>query len=467
MTSDDDLRAAVELLPGWLPRQYWFAGDTSAGLQVRVASATLLADGDDLRLWHVLIEATQPTGSDIYQVPLSIRRWPVDRLDHVHVGHVDAGHVYDALHDKDATAILLRCFHDPDRYRPALHFHVGDDVELPVDEPSLMLSGEHRNANLAYGDTALLKVFRHVVPGLNPDVEIHRALTDAGCDLVAPLFGWIDGSWTDSTGRVEEASLAMVREFLTTASDGWALATASVRDLYAEGDLHADEVGGDFAAEAYRLGMATARVHETMAEVLPTGTLGADGLAGTAEAMNQRLDTALGVVPELEPFAAELRKHYDVLRENTGPVAVQRIHGSLHLGQALRTVLGWKLIDFEGDAGVPADERRALYSPLRDIAHMMRSFDYAAQHLLVTDHPPEDPTHDQIAYRAGEWAQRNGEAFCAGYAAASQTDPRADADLLRAYETDQAVHEAMYEARYRPSWLPIPLAAIERLAEST
>ncbi len=108
-----------------------------------------------------------------------------------------------------------------------------------------------------------------------------------------------------------------------------------------------------------------------------------------------------------------------------------------------------------------------MHSPLRDIAQMLRSFDYAARHLVVTDHPPEDPTHEQVLYRAQEWTERNSEAFCNGYASAAQLDPRGDVELLTAYETDTAVYEVVFEARRRPSWLPIPLAAVERLAHGT
>ncbi|PZF81641.1 aminoglycoside phosphotransferase [Jiangella anatolica] len=455
---------AIALLPEWLPHQHWFTAASSRPLGVRPVAATLVHDGEP-RVWHLLAEVTHDDGADVYQVPLSVRNERADRLDHVHLGRVADGHVYDALHDKEATAILLDHFADDAPDTGGLRFHVKPDVKVPYGEPSLVLPGEHHNTSLAYGDAALLKVFRRVYPGLNPDLELNDALADAGCTLVAPLLGWVDGDWTDPTsGEVVTGGLAMLRGFLTTASDGWALATASVRDLYAEGDLHADEVGGDFAAESYRLGMATARVHETLAEVMGTGTMAPSDLRDIADAMSGRLANAVALVPELEPFEAGLRVHYDVLRERTEPVTVQRIHGSYHLGQVLRTVLGWKLIDFEGELLAPVAERRAMHSPVRDVAQMLRSFDYAARHLLITDHPPEDPAHDQLVYRAQEWTQRNSEAFCNGYASASQLDPRDEPELLAAYETDTAVYEVVFEARRRPSWLPIPLAAVERLA---
>lgn len=462
MTVDERVSEAVALLPEWLPHQHWFTGGRSGRPGVRPVAATLLHDGEP-RVWHLLAEVAHADGVDVYQVPLSVRAERSDRLDHVHLGHTADGHVYDALHDKEATAVLLDHFAAEAPAVEGLRFHVKPDVKLPYGDPSLVLPGEHHNTSLAYGDDALLKVFRRVYPGLNPDVELHGALSVAGCTLVAPLLGWVDGDWAAGDETVS-GSLAMLRGFLTTASDGWALATASVRDLYAEGDLHADEVGGDFAAEAYRLGMATARVHETLAEVLGTGTMTPPDLAGLADAMTGRLDAAVTAVPELEPFAAGLRAHYDVLRAPRDPVAVQRVHGSYHLGQVLRTVLGWKLIDFEGEPTAPVAERRAMHSPVRDVAQMLRSFDYAARHLLLTDHPPDDPAHDQLTYRAQEWTQRNSEAFCNGYASASQLDPRDEPELLAAYETDTAVYEVVFEARRRPSWLPIPLAAVERLA---
>jgi maltokinase len=178
--------------------------------------------------------------------------------------------------------------------------------------------------------------------------------------------------------------------------------------------------------------------------------------------MHERLDAALAVVPELAPYADQLRTAYDAVAALPPGVRVQRIHGDFHLGQTLRVENGWKIIDFEGEPARPLAERVALMSPIRDVAGMLRSFDYAARHLLA-----EQPHSHGLEYRANEWAERNRDAFCDGYARACGRDPRNDAVLLRAMELDKAVYEVVYEARNRPTWLPIPLGSIERLGRGT
>jgi maltokinase len=450
--------AIATLLPSWLVHQRWFAGKHQPIDEIRIAAATRLRD-DDPELWYLLVEVVQGEASDVYQVPVSLRHQPGDRLDHVLVGEIDGRFAYDALHDKEATAELLRRFEAQDDL-DALTFHTEPGAELPVGVVSLVLTAEQSNTSLAYGDAALLKVFRRLAPGVNPDVEIHDALTRANCEYIAPLLGWLDGAWTDRSGERREAGLAMLQKFLVTATDGWALATASVRDLYAEADLRADEVGGDFAGESERLGMATAEVHHCLADVLPTRILSTEDVRAMAALMQARLDTAVGMVPELTPLAPALGRAFDDLARLEETVDAQRIHGDYHLGQVIRTVVGWKLVDFEGEPEKPLAERVALDSPVRDVAAMLRSFDYAARHLLVVDHPGSE----QIAYRAEEWAERNRSAFCDGYAKIAGRDPRDLDVLLRAHEIDKVVYEAVYETRNRPSWLAIPMAGAERLA---
>jgi len=166
--------------------------------------------------------------------------------------------------------------------------------------------------------------------------------------------------------------------------------------------------------------------------------------------MIARLEATARQVPALVPYVSRLRAAYDVVGARVLARPDQRIHGDLHLGQVLRAGHRWFVIDFEGEPARPIAERRRAQAPVRDIAGMLRSFDYAA--------------HARRPWRP-EWAQRCRDAYCAGYAAESAWDPRQQGALLRAYETDRAVYEALYEARHRPDWLPVPMAAIARLAK--
>jgi maltokinase len=457
-------------LADYLGHQRWFAGK---GRSWQVTGSSTLGRLREVSpgVSGVRVDVVQVTYDDgdteTYQLPLASYDQPADHLSHAFVGEEtgpdgSTHFVYDALHDKESTGLWVEGIAD-ERSVPGLTFHREPSVdELPPGGPSIVVGVEQSNTSLIFGDSLILKVFRKVSPGVNPDIEMHSALAAAGSTHIASPLGWLQGTWSDADGADGAdvtASLAMAQVFLKGATDGWELALTSVRDLYAEADLHADEVGGDFAGEAQRLGEATAEVHAALAEALPSAQLEVKELVSLTDGMRARLDRAAADVPELAPFADALRAAYDDVAALQDPVFVQRVHGDFHLGQVMRTLDGWKLLDFEGEPARPLSERRHLESPLKDVAGMLRSFDYAARSVLA-DHPNDA----QRAYRAAEWAERNRSAFLDGYARAAGRDPREQPVLLRAFETDKAVYEVLYEARNRPTWLQIPMAAIHRLA---
>ncbi len=452
-----------ERVQDFVGQQRWFGGKGRPFTVAAVHRLSWLSPADSWPAVRVeLVEVTYDDGDvEVYQIPVAYYRHAQARLAHALIGDVDdpdLGSVlaYDALQDRDSTGLWLQGILD-ERSDGDLVFVRVPDGEEPTVSPSLVISGEQSNTSLVFGEETLLKVFRKVASGRNPDIEIHEALTRHKCDKVAALLGWVSGSWSGADGTPVTADLAMLQKFLRTATDGWSLALTSVRDLFAEGDLYADEVGGDFAGEAHRLGSTTGEVHLLLAELFPTATWGRGELAELAAAMNARLDAALPVVLELGPLEPHLRVAFDAVARISDPVPVQRVHGDLHLGQTMRTVLGWKLLDFEGEPARPLSERVRLDSPLRDVAGMLRSFVYAA-HSLGAD----QGAHSQIAFRAAEWSKRNREAFTDGYAEGTGNDPRTNGVLLRAYELDKAVYETMYESRNRPTWLHIPLESIQR-----
>lgn len=426
----------VAELTGWLPAQRWFGGKDRPVDAVRPLRSTVLSH--DPLLVHLVVEVEQADRLDPYQLVVS------DRLEG-----------FEATGDAELTGLLLDRIARGDTVE-GLEFRTEPGVEVPEGLRGRPITSEQSNTSVVFGSQCILKFFRKLTLGENPDLVLQRALHEVGCEHIARPLGSISGEL-----KGERTTFGMLQQFLPDAVDGWAMATTSVRDLMAEGDLHPNEVGGDFAGEASRLGAAVARVHADLERALGAQVADADDIERSVRAMHARLDLVLGSVPELEQYAPALREAFDQARDPPGAIAIQHIHGDLHLGQVLRTVHGWLVIDFEGEPGAPLAERTALRSPLRDVAGMLRSFDYAAHQLLVGQ--PED---EQLARRALEWSRRNRAAFTEGYAessAAAVGDPRERGPLLRAFELDKAVYEVAYEHANRPEWLTVPLSSIARI----
>jgi maltokinase len=438
-----------ETLAAWLPGQRWFAGKGTPITGLAVAERTTLAAGDP-GLEHLIVDVTQATGTDSYQLFLGLRADLPGRLEHVRIGPAGRGLTgYDGLHDPDLTAILLAAMAAHESIGP-LRFAQPPGGHIDTGLESLVLTAEQSNTSLLFGEEAILKVFRRLSPGPNPDLEVPEALAKLGSAHVAAPLGWITAQ-TQGLPTV----LAVLSTYLRNAVDGWSLAATSVRDLYASGGTRAAQAGGDFAGEAERLGEATAEVHRDLAAAFGTQELPARAYHDMSAQMLDRLGHAVAAVPELAACDRVLRAAFAQVATLTDPLEVQRIHGDYHLGQVMRTHSGWVLLDFEGEPAVALERRRGRFSALRDVAGMLRSLDYAARFQLAG---LQDA--GQATAAARDWARRNQAAFCTGYARAGGADPGKHGTLVRALTLDKAVYEVMYEARHRPSWLPIPLGSI-------
>ncbi|MFI0483274.1 aminoglycoside phosphotransferase [Actinomadura sp. 9N215] len=484
----------------WLPGQRWFGGKDGPVDDLSIGTATELRTGDPA-LHHLILDVHQNGTVDHYQLLLGVRRHLPDRLRHAEIRvPTDAApdetdgpggrkaRLYDAAHDPDLTRTLLDELAADASVGP-LRFRHADGAHIRTDLTSLPITAEQSNTSLLFGDAYICKLFRRLSHGVNLDLEVNLALTRGGCARVPAVLGWIEldpgpapGGETALPGAPADApagepvTLGLLSDYLHTGADGWSLAIASVRDWFAhtppprdagwEGEwaeLDASAAGGDFAGEAERLGAATAEVHRALADAFGVAALPAGEVRAMAARMNAELTATCRAVPELAPHAKALTAAFLDLAARAEPLPVQRVHGDYHLGQVLRTESGWTLLDFEGEPARTQHERRALAHPLRDVAGMLRSFEYAARFLIAKPGTMPPEPGGRLETRAHAWAARNRAAFCRGYAAAGGPDPAAHSALIRAFEFEKAVYEVRYEARNRPAWLPVPLKSLAHL----
>ena len=452
-------------LADYLPRQRWFGAKDRTIELVHIRESQVLCGGDGS--WPVLLRidadvALQGAEDARYQVLLGLR--PTGVQCEFLTGHEAAvlgecetkqgqALVYDALLDAELALALLRV--------------VAPDLPAERVRP---LGAEQSNTSLVYDDHMILKLFRRLTEGHNPEVEVIETLAAVGFTSVPePLASW----------RKDDVDLAFLQRFLAGATDGWHIALTSLRELFAEyiigaapppGDAlgagagmpfeSADpaEARGDFAAEAERIGEVTAELHQAMARGFGTAKVsGADW----AKPMEEQLDRVLG--PDDRALADGARRIIARLAEIPEPGPAIRVHGDYHLGQVLRTDAGWFVLDFEGEPARPLEERTRPSSPLKDVAGMLRSLSYAPAVALSYQ-------EDDLSHLGRAWESRNRDCFMAGYLRKAverepilPTDPAVRSAVLAAFELDKALYEVAYERANRPDWARIPLEAVGRL----
>ncbi len=401
--------------------------------------------------------------SSTYQVPLTYRREPVPELAHALLGELQTSDgtrwVYDAPHDPAFVVEWMQLVATPTeamssagtpRSRVRGVRRAGEGAPDP-HRSAHVLSGEQSNTSIIVGDDGadpvMIKIIRVLQPGRNPDVVVPGALATAGNERVPRLVGWVEGEWVQPGGQPAWGHLSAFAEFIPGSQDGWRIACRAV------------ERGETFSAMSADLGATTAAVHAALARALPTRPTTPATLAALATHLESRLSWAVGAAPVLTGYAAAAAEVITEVRALTSAPDLQIVHGDLHLGQALHGERrGWVLLDFEGEPLRPLAERGDPDLALRDVAGMLRSFDYAARHSVLGLHD-DDPR----ALSASAWAGECRDAFLAGYASEAGRDPREDAVLLRALELDKALYETVYETRHRPGWVEVPLRAVGRL----
>ena len=393
----------------------WFAGRSRGGRPQGVGVGAWLVDpSSGVGLRSAVLEVIYESGEqERYHVPL-VYRPPAEAVAPELARTLIDGAAFsigELCDDPSAAGVLLTLLAEQ-----APGFERWGEV--PVAMAARRFTGEQSNTSLFFGTQLVCKVFRRLEDGPNVDVELHRAL--AGTGAVAEIHG----AWRD--GRTD---LAIFTEALPQPLDGFDLACQHARDK------------ASFDAHARALGRTLARVHETLAQRLPTDTALAGELVGT---LGRHFTAAAAEAPELENYRTAVQRTWDAL---PATFTTQRIHGDCHLGQVLLSAGEWRYVDFEGEPLKTLEERRQPDSRWRDVAGMLRSFDYAAA------------SGDASA----SWLADCRAAFLTGYGL-PETDVQG---LLNAFEADKAVYEVIYERRNRPRLLHVPIDSLNKLAEGT
>jgi maltokinase len=435
-----DHGALSAALKEFMPRQRWFGGKGEVIKSVDLDHVEVIQDEWPCLLRLEVEVRTESGSGDRYHVLVGLRPMEqpptfLEENSDAVIGEFETrlgpGWAYDALRDGELTLMLYRqVFPDlaaPERVRP--------------------MNAEASNSLLIFDDSVVFKIFRSLSDKVNLDLEVTEALGRVGFPQVAaPLGVW----------RENGVDLGMAQPFLAGGTDGWALALTSLRDMFGGGGDPALS-GGDFAAEAYRLGGITAALHGALAEAF--GVFPSD-----PKKWAQAMETQLARTHHSDLDAEAASRTFRRLAEVKDPGPSIRVHGDFHLGQAIRTDSGWFVLDFGGEPSRPVEERREPSSPLKDVAGILRSMHYAVWTALA------EQEEVKLQPLARSWEERNRGAFVDGYVEAAQRIggllPEDDSSfglILKAFELDRGIYEIGYEMDHRPEWLKVPLTAISRL----
>ncbi len=426
----------------WIHDQRWYASKSRSVAAVEVVERVMLRERPELLL--TLVQTRFATGThELYQLLLGDETF--DALKHAPEGYellrrIDSGDEIDGAEGRFS-------------WRRA----EGATGSAPGPDPSARPMGvEQSNSSVVFDERLVLKVFRKLEPGVNPELELLRFLTARAFANIAPLYGWYEYD-----GQALATTLGVAQQFLPGAVGGWELA---LEEIGSEPDSFLNKLGS--------LGTVTAEMHTVLASDASDPAFAPEEpsqealslLTATIDEDIERIFVRLPDDPRLEPIAGrgqDVRERLATRAQAGTGGRVIRTHGDYHLGQTLYTPEGWVIIDFEGEPARPLPERRQKRSPLRDVASMLRSFAYVSSAVEIqrgTSAPPDFERQARKQFLEQYLASVDSTLLPAGEAQV--------ANLLSIFELEKAIYELRYELDNRPDWTPIPVAGIRRLLES-
>jgi maltokinase len=449
-----------ERLGEWMAAQRWYGAKVEDRCEVSIIDVVPLVEEAD-KLLLLLVEVRPAAGThDLYQLLVGVGAADEDGDGTFEICRQDGVRVYDALsegHRGARIGALIAADATVEHETTTVAFRRNESLALNADPEVRVVGAEQSNSSLVLDEAHIVKAFRRLQPGVNPEIEMLRFLDRHGFGNMVPLEGWYE-----YRGELLEASLGVMQRFVAGARDGWELVLERL----------AQQRGEELILLLRDLGTATAAMHSALgsdsedAEFAPEHPADEQValLTATIDEQIEHLFVELPPRPELEPITGRLEELRDVLSllSHTGAGGMLiRIHGDYHLGQTLLTPSGWVVIDFEGEPARPLRERRRKRSPLRDVAGMLRSISYAR---LVSE------VLAGVAV-SGEWESQARQAFLEGYMeridlALLPAGAQALAKLIAIFELEKVIYELRYELDNRPDWLAVPVRGIERLLDA-
>jgi trehalose synthase-fused probable maltokinase len=467
----------IQQLKDRLGEQRWFGGKSRAVTNVVVIDEAVAEDGPPALVLVLVQVSFADGGSHMYHMPLI----------------VDDDNTRDAFEEIDR----LRVIGDLMAHGHAIKgssgtFYFGgaglDPLSPPGNQSIQSVTAEQSNTSAILDDDVIVKFFRRVEPGANPELELSRLLTNEGFDHIPAQVGEIsyEGD-VYGDGDEIEIDLGIAQTFIPGAIDGWVDVLGHVHRLYDE--ITDEDVRTDIRSlveqrsevvldRLEHLGDVTAGLHvclsrEEMEPDFVPEPVDVSDIAAWADAAQSSFDALLKTktpgLSELRPGIELVIKRFRQLEENLGNKT--RIHGDYHLGQVLLAKREWLIIDFEGEPARPMEVRRTKQSPLRDAAGMLRSFSYAGLVPMLERTEDGSPERARIEPWAETWETVARERFLAGYLRKSHEGHFLPADrvdqltMLDFFELDKALYELDYERNHRPHWTLIPLRGIRRSLE--